>query len=174
VVNVLGSEVTAALASGAVDWVEWNNPHGEASLAFYRYAKYYYTPGWHECGTSLELFINNKAWDSLSAENKALVEQCAYSTNVRMLSEFTWYSGPQLEEYVTKHGVQIKIIDDQSLIAIGNHVGEVIGGIIDKDKNAREVYASMMKARAWQMPYSDRTEGDYLRIRSLAYKLPKV
>lgn len=174
VVNVLGSEVTAALASGAVDWVEWNNPYGEASLAFYRYAKYYYTPGWHESGTSLELFVNSKAWDALSAENKLLVEQCAYATNVRMLSEFVWYSGPQLEEYVTKHGVQVKVIDDESLVAIGNAVGEVIGDIIAKDKNSREVYASLMKARQLQMPYSKNTEGEFLRARSLPYKFPKA
>lgn len=174
VVNVLGSEVTAALASGAVDWVEWNNPHGEASLAFYRYAKFYYEPGFHEVGTSLELFINSKAWDGLSAENKALVEQCAYSTNVRMLSEFVWYSGPQMQEYITKHGVQVRVIDDESLVAIGNKVGEVIAGIIDKDKNAREVYASMMKAREWQIPLSKQTEGEIIRIRSLPYKLPQV
>ena len=48
VVNLPGGEVTAALASGTIDWVEWNNPYGEASLGFHRHAKYYYTPGWHE------------------------------------------------------------------------------------------------------------------------------
>ncbi len=174
VVNVLASEVTAALASGAVDWVEWNNPHGEASLAFYRYAKYYYVPGWHEPGTSLELFINSKAWDGLSNENKLLIEQCAYSTNVRMLSEFTWYSGPQLQEYIAKHGVQVKTIDDKSLVAVGDEVGKVIEGIISRDKNAREVYASLMKAREFQLPYSNSTEVEYMRARALPYKFPKA
>lgn len=172
VVNVPGAETAAALASGAVDWVEWNNPHGEASLAFHRFAKFYYTPGWHESGTALELFINSKAWDSLSAENKLLVEQCAYATNVRMLSEFVWYSGPQLQEFITKHGVQVKVIDDESLVAIGNQVGEVIGGIIGADKNARAVYSSMLKARQYQVPYSGRTEGEFLRARSLPFKFP--
>jgi len=96
------------------------------------------------------------------------------SANVRILSEFVWYSAPQLQEYITKHGVQVRVIDDESLVAIGNHVGEVIAGIIDRDKNAREVYASMMKAREWQMPYTKQTTGEYLRARTLPFKLPKV
>ncbi|KAA3630379.1 MAG: ABC transporter substrate-binding protein [Proteobacteria bacterium] len=174
VVNVPGSEVTAALASGTVDWVEWNNPHGEASMAFYRFAKYYYTPGFHESGTALELFINSKAWDGLSKENQALIEQCAAATNVRMLSEFVWYSGPQFQEFISKHGTQERVIDDESLVAIGNEIGKVIETIISSDKYSREVYASLMKARELQMPYSNNTEVEFMRARALPYVFPKV
>jgi TRAP-type mannitol/chloroaromatic compound transport system substrate-binding protein len=77
VVNLPGGEVTAALASVAIDWVEWSNPYGEASLGFHRHAKYYYTPGWHESGTVLELFTNKMQWDGLEPDLKAIVEQCA-------------------------------------------------------------------------------------------------
>jgi len=174
VVNVPVAETAAALASGAVEWVEWNNPHGEASLAFHRFAKYYYSPGFHECGTALELFINNKAWNALSAENKLIVEAAAQATTNHMLSEFVWHSGPQFQQFVSKHGVQPRTIDDKSLIAIGNGIGKVIDKIINKDKLAREVYASMMKAREYQIPYSAKTEGDFLRARSLAYTYPKA
>lgn len=174
VVNVPGSEVTAALASGTVDWVEWNNPHGEASMAFYRFAKYYYTPGFHEPGTALELFINSKAWDGLSKENQMLVEQCAAATNVRMLSEFVWYSGPQFQEFITKHGVSEEVIDDESLTAIGNEVGKVIDKLIKSDKYCREVYTSLMKARSLQIPYSNNTELAFMRARALPYTFPNI
>lgn len=174
VVNVPGSEVTAALGSGAIDWVEWNNPHGEASMAFYRFAKYYYSPGFHEPGTALELFINNKAWDGLSKENQLLVEQCAAAANVRMLSEFVWYSAPQFQEYINKHGVIEQVIDDESLVAIGNEIGKAIERIINNDKYSREVYTSLMKAREQQIPYSNSSEVSYMRARGLPYTFPKV
>ena len=69
VVNLPGSEVAAALASGTIDWVEWNNPYGEASMGFWRHAKFYYTPGWHEPATSLELFVNLEAWNGLAGRS---------------------------------------------------------------------------------------------------------
>lgn len=172
VVNLPGSEVAAAIASGTIDWVEWNNPYGEASMGFWRHAKYYYTPGWHEPGTVLELFINNKEWDGLEPDLKAIVEQCAYSTNVVMLSEFQARSGPVLRQFVEKHGVIIKELSDEQLTAIGNVAGEVIAELAAKDAMSKKVLDSMSKFRGEQKDYSSTTEGAFIRARNLPFKYP--
>ncbi|HZY15823.1 MAG TPA: ABC transporter substrate-binding protein, partial [Ramlibacter sp.] len=43
-------------------------------LGFNKVAPYYYYPGWWEGGAELEFFVNTKAYDALSAENKAIVQ----------------------------------------------------------------------------------------------------
>ena len=172
VVNLPGSEVPTALASGSIDWAEWNNPYGEASMGFWRHAKYYYTPGWHEPGTVLELFINKKQWDGLAPDLKAIVEQCAFSTNVVMLSEFQARSGPVLEQFVNEHGVQVRRLSDEQLKKIGEVSGEVISEIIESDKMSKRVFESMNKFRTQQKAYSGTTEFDFLYARGLDFKWP--
>jgi TRAP-type mannitol/chloroaromatic compound transport system substrate-binding protein len=172
VVNLPGGEVGPALASGAVDWVEWNNPYGEASMGFHRHAKYYYTPGWHEPGTVLELFVNKKQWDGLEDDLKAIVEQCAAATNVVMLSEFQARSGPVLDQFVKQNGVIVKRLSDEQMIKIGETAGNVIAEIIKGDAMSRKVFDSMNKMRGEQIAYSHTTEFDFLHARNLKYRWP--
>jgi len=172
VVNLPGSEVGAALAAGTIDWVEWNNPYGEASMGFWRHAKYYYTPGWHECGTVLETFINRDAWNGLPDDLKAIVTNCAYATNDVMLSEFQARSGPVLLQFVTKHGAEIRRLSDEQLAKIGETCGEVISELVEQDPLTKKVFESMNKFRTEQIAYSATTEQDFFRARSLEYKWP--
>lgn len=172
VVDMPGSEVGAALASGLVDWVEWNNPYGEASMGFWRHAQYYYTPGWHEGGTVLETFINKDAWNDLDDDLKAIVTNCAYATNDVMLSEFQARSGPILQQFVNEHGVQIRKLSNEQLVKIGTTCGEVISELVAADPMSKRVFDSMNKFRAEQIFYSATTEQDFFRARSLDYKWP--
>ena len=72
--NMPAGEVYQALEKGTLDATEFVGPYDDEKLGFNRVAPYYYYPGWWEGGAELEFFINTKAWDSLSAENKAIVE----------------------------------------------------------------------------------------------------
>jgi TRAP-type mannitol/chloroaromatic compound transport system substrate-binding protein len=172
VINLPGSEVAQAFASGTVDWVEWNNPYGEAAMGFHRYGKYYYTPGFHEPNTSLDLFINPTAWASLSSDLQAIVRQCAYSTTHNILAEFTAYSAPQLQNLVQNEGVIIKVIPDDALIALGNAAGEIIADQMANDPSSAKIFPHMVKFRNEQIPYSNTTEGEFMRARQLPYSFP--
>ncbi|MCB1520053.1 MAG: TRAP transporter substrate-binding protein [Hyphomicrobiaceae bacterium] len=172
VVNLPGSEVPTALAAGTIDWAEWNNPYGEASMGFWRHAKYYYATGWHEPGTVLELFVNKAQWDGLEPDLKAIVEQCAYATNVVMLSEFQARSGPVLEQFVQKHGVIIKKLNDEQIKKIGEMAATVLMEVTGKDALSKKVFDSMNKFRGQQKGYSDVAEADFLRARSLDFSWP--
>lgn len=71
--NIPGGEIYQALEKGTIDATEWVGPYDDEKLGFYKVAKNYYYPGWWEGGAELEFFINKKAFDALSAENKAIV-----------------------------------------------------------------------------------------------------
>ena len=172
VVNLPGSEVSAALAAGTIDAVEWNNPYGEATMGFWRHAKYYLTPGWHEPGTVLEIFINSKKWDGLPDDLKAIVEQCAFSTNQVMLCEFQARSGPVLENFLKERGTILNTLSDEILMKLGTVTGEVLTELAAKDKMSGKVLKSMLKFRSHQKQYTFISDGEFIRARNLPFKFP--
>ena len=60
-----GQEIYLALESGRIDATEWIGPFHDYKRGFYEVAPYYYTGGWHEPGSILELLINKDKWDAL-------------------------------------------------------------------------------------------------------------
>jgi TRAP-type mannitol/chloroaromatic compound transport system substrate-binding protein len=74
--NIPGGEIYQALEKGTIDAAEWIGPYDDQKLGFNKVAPFYYYPGWWEGGPQLDIYINDKAYNSLSAENKAIIE-CA-------------------------------------------------------------------------------------------------
>ncbi|TFZ00330.1 TRAP transporter substrate-binding protein [Ramlibacter humi] len=72
--NMPAGEVYQALEKGTLDATEFVGPYDDEKLGFNKVAPFYYYPGWWEGGAELEFFVNTKAWDSLSPENKAIVD----------------------------------------------------------------------------------------------------
>ena len=72
--NMPAGEVYQALEKGTLDATEFVGPYDDEKLGFNKVAPFYYYPGWWEGGAELEFFVNTKAFDALSAENKAIVD----------------------------------------------------------------------------------------------------
>jgi len=71
--NLPAGEIYQALEKGTLDAAEFTVPHDDAKLGFHKVAPYYYYPGWWEGGADLEFFINLKKFNTLSDENKAIL-----------------------------------------------------------------------------------------------------
>ncbi|HCO58926.1 MAG TPA: ABC transporter substrate-binding protein, partial [Porticoccaceae bacterium] len=78
-----------ALQTGVIDATEWVAPYNDLASGFHQVAKYYYYPGWHETGSTLEMIINKEAWESLPADLQAMVETASRAANQHMLDEYT-------------------------------------------------------------------------------------
>ena len=74
VVNLPGAEIPPALQSGAIDAAEWVGPYNDLAFGLYKSAKFYYYPGWHEPGSTLDSYVNLATWEKLPADIKAIVE----------------------------------------------------------------------------------------------------
>jgi len=72
--NIPAGEIYQSLEKGTIDAAEWIGPYDDLKLGLNKVAPYYYYPAWWEGGPQLEFFINTKAYESLSAENKAIVD----------------------------------------------------------------------------------------------------
>ena len=107
-VNIPGGELYTSLQTGVIDATEWVGPYNDLAFGFYQVAKYYYYPGWHEPGATLELIVNKDAFEALPADLQAIVEAAARSANQEMLDEYTGRNNGALQELVNQHGVQLK------------------------------------------------------------------
>jgi TRAP-type mannitol/chloroaromatic compound transport system substrate-binding protein len=86
--NIPGGEIYQALEKGTIDAAEWVGPYDDQKLGFNKVAPFYYYPGWWEGGPQLDFFINQKAYDALSAENKAIVEAAAAFAHTEMQAKY--------------------------------------------------------------------------------------
>ena len=86
--NIPGGEIYTALEKGTIDAAEWVGPYDDQKLGFYKVAPFYHYPGWWEGGPQLDLYINNKAFEGLSADNKAIVEAAAAFAHVDMQAKY--------------------------------------------------------------------------------------
>ena len=112
-----GGEIFTSLQSGAIDATEWVGPYNDLAFGFYKVAKFYYHPGWHEPGTALECFVNKQAYDKLPKDlQKIVAVACAVAcqaANNDMLAEFTARNGEALGTLINEHGVQLKKFPDE-------------------------------------------------------------
>ncbi len=114
-VNIPGGELYTALQTGVIDATEWVGPYNDLAFGFHQVAKYYYYPGWHETGSTLELIVNKKAYESLPEDLQAIVESAARMANQDMLDEFTGRNNRALQELLNEHQVDMRPIPDEVL-----------------------------------------------------------
>jgi TRAP-type mannitol/chloroaromatic compound transport system substrate-binding protein len=72
--NMPAGDVYQALEKGTLDAVEFVGPYDDEKLGFNKVAPFYYYPGWWEGSADLEFFINIKKYNTLSPENKAILD----------------------------------------------------------------------------------------------------
>ncbi|WP_390592703.1 TRAP transporter substrate-binding protein [Simiduia litorea] len=114
-VNIPGNELYTSLQTGVIDATEWVGPYNDLAFGFHQVAKYYYYPGWHEPGPTLELLINKTALESLPDDLQKLVQVTARAVNQDMLDEYTARNNRAMNELVNKHGVKLRRLPDDVL-----------------------------------------------------------
>lgn len=160
-----GGEIFPALQSGAIDATEWVGPWNDLAFGFYKIAKFYYYPGFHEPGAGLSCGINMDVWNSFSDSDKALVRDACLAENNYMFSEFNYNNGAALDTLVNKHGVQLKKFSPEVFDAIGKVSEEVVAEVANEDDLSKRIYESYIKARKEVGDWINTSEGAYMDAR---------
>jgi len=98
--NIPGGEIYQALEKGTIDAAEWVGPYDDQKLGFNKVAPIYHYPGWWEGGPQLDLFVNQKAYDTLSAEYKAIIECAAAYAHTEMQAKYDARNPAALKQLV--------------------------------------------------------------------------
>jgi len=164
---VAGGEIYTNLDRGVIDATEWVGPFHDLKMGFYKAAKYYYYPGWHEPGTALEAMVNKKAWDTLPADLQAIVEAAAYRSNLWMLSEFEAKNNAALQTLVNEHKVQLRQFPEPVLKGLKKMAKEVLEEVAASDPMSKKVYDSFLKFQSNIYSWNALTEEPYQTFKKL-------
>ena len=164
-VSLPGSEVYTALQTGVIDATEWVGPYNDLAFALHTAAKYYYYPGWHEPGPTLELIVNQDAFNSLPSDLQAMIEVTSRAINDDMLSEFTARNNASLETLVNEHGVEIRALPDDVIKAFKGLSRAVVKEAAEKDELSQRIYSSYMAFLEDVRSYHAISEQAYLNAR---------
>jgi TRAP-type mannitol/chloroaromatic compound transport system substrate-binding protein len=139
--NIPAGEIYQALEKGTLDAAEWIGPYDDQKLGFNKVAPFYHYPAWWEGGPQLEFFINTKAYQSLSSENKAIVDAAAAYAHQEVQAKYDARNPTALKQ----------------LVASGTKVLPFPKDIMDRAfKESMDLYAELSaKNSNWKKIYED-------------------
>lgn len=164
-VQLPGGELFTALESGVIDAAEWVGPYNDLAFGFHRIAKYYYYPGWHEPGPTLELLINKKMWDELPEDLQAIIRAAAGYSNQKMLDEFTARNSAALIELQSKHKVQLRRLPEDVMARLKIESDAVLKDLVAGNEFAGRVYDSFRSFEKSVRGYNNVAELAYMNAR---------
>jgi TRAP-type mannitol/chloroaromatic compound transport system substrate-binding protein len=166
-VNLPGGEIFTALQTGSIDATEWVGPYNDLAFGLYQAASYYYYPGWHEPGTTLEAIFNKQSLEALPEDLREIVFMACRTVNGNMLAEYTARNQAALETLVREHDVQLKRFPDDVLMRLKQLSDQVIGEIAERDPVARKIYESQLAFQKQVAKWHDVSELAYYQARDL-------
>lgn len=165
-VNIPGGELYTALQTGVIDATEWVGPYNDLAFGFYQVAQYYYYPGWHETGSTLELIVNKDALNALPDDLKAIVETAARMANQDMLDEFTGRNNTALQELINTHNVDVRPIPKKVLAELERIAHQIYEEESEKNDDFKRVYEAYKSFHDGVKTYHKVSEQAYYEMRN--------
>ena len=161
------SDVYTALQTGALDATEFVGPYNDLAAGYHTVARYYYYPGWHEPGSTLEMIFNKERFEALPPDLQQILLTAAEAMTLYMEDEFMARNSEALRTLVNEHGVQLRRLPDDVLMELRRVSDEVIQELVASDESARRVYESWSRFRNAVGNYSDIAEEAVVEARNL-------
>lgn len=161
VVLMAGSELYTGLEKGIIDATEWIGPYHDYKMGFHQIADYYYSPGWHETGTALELLVNKSKMEELPKDLQAIVRVAAAKLNIWTLSEFEAKNGLYLGKLINEEKVKVKRFPSDVLNTLREYTATITREYASEDPFSRKVYEAYEKFRKEIGLWSDLSEKVY-------------
>ena len=161
--NIPAGEIYPALEKGTIDAAEWVGPYDDHKLGFNKVAPFYYYPGWWEGGPQLDFFINQKSWDGLSAENKAIVESASAHAHVVMQARYDALNPTALKQLVGA-GTKLRPFSQDVLAAAFKEAMALYQEIGTKNPDWAKIYGDYAKFRSDQNLWFRFTEATFDRF----------
>ena len=170
-VALSGGEIYQALQSGAIDGTEWVGPWNDLAFGFYREAKHYYWPGFHEPGAQLGLGVNLDFWKSLTLPEKSIIKGACQRANHLSIAEYGHYNGIALDQLVQEHGVELREMPRDVMAALARETKVVLEEIAQTDDISGRIFESYKAALARSQKWGRISDEAFMSVRRDVFSL---
>lgn len=137
-----GAEVYQMLERGNIDATEWATPGVNLPMGFHDIAPYIILPGLHQPTEVVDVVINEKAWDKLSAHDQKMVELASKLTSYEYWTKSGADDIDALEVYQSS-GNEIIILDD----SVKTQVYDLAQNWADKEAEQNPWFSKILKSQ---------------------------
>jgi len=147
-------EILVALQSGVLDAAEFVGPGSDIALGLYRFAPFYYGPGFNKPNGTGECIVSLKAWQMLDAELKAIVADACAAEASFALAEMERLNIEALAALTARDKVQLQTFPADLIAAARAQANDVLGELAGKSASARKVRDAYVAFRDKIAPWS--------------------
>ncbi|MEE9314621.1 MAG: TRAP transporter substrate-binding protein [Rhizobiaceae bacterium] len=159
-------EILSALQTGAIDAAEFLGPSSDFAMGFYKAAKFYYAPGFHEPNGTGEALVSKETLEALPADLRAIVESACAAENILALGESEWMNAARLKILVEQKGVQLRDYPADIIDAARSATIETLATLADSDPLSKEAVTSFKAASSHLKDWSGQSIQKFLTARS--------
>jgi TRAP-type mannitol/chloroaromatic compound transport system substrate-binding protein len=135
-------EILVALQSGLIEGAEFVGPGSDIALGLYRYAPFYYYPGFNKPNGTGECIVTLKAWQALDRELQAIVAHACATEASYALAEMERLNVEALGALTTQDNVKLRAFPADLIGAARGQAKDVLAELAGKSTGATKVHAS--------------------------------
>lgn len=135
-------EIVTSLQKNIIDGAELGNPFLDRLFGMNKGAKYYYFPGWHQTFGTMELLVNKAKWESLTDDQRKMIEAAARASMVHSLAKGASLQADAMA-YFKEQGVRFRRYPDEVLKAIKDQTPKTMAEESAKNPDFKKVWDSM-------------------------------
>lgn len=163
-----GSEIYTNLERGVIDATEWIGPYHDMRMGFQDIAGYYYYPGWHEPGSTLEIMVHRPTFMALPSWLQEVVRSAALRLHAWVLAEFDAQNALALNRLRQDTRIEIRRFPEEVLNHLRRITREVLDELISGDALSKRVHDAYFSFMGTLEGWSDISEKEYYRLGSSA------
>ncbi len=158
-------EILSSLQTGVIDAAEFLGPSSDFAMGFYKAAKYYYAPGFHEPNGTGEALISLEALNALPDDLRAIVENACAAENILALGESEWQNAARLKTLVEEKGVQLRDYPSDVLEAAAVATVAALDDLSIRDALTAEAVTSFRNASSHLKDWSTQSVQKFMAAR---------
>ncbi|NBS97844.1 MAG: ABC transporter substrate-binding protein, partial [Betaproteobacteria bacterium] len=124
----------------------WVGPYDDERLGLHKVAPLYAYPGWWEPGPNIDLHVNIKAYEALSPEYRAIIENAAAYAHTDMLAKYDSRNPAALKRLVAG-GTKLYKFPKEIMDAAFKESMAMYSEISDTNPNWKKIYTDLSNFR---------------------------